>query len=435
MTPMDHAEILRKGIEDFRRFVNPLVAARVVMTGEPHRMAGTRDGKLVEEGGQLIEDLHGTQSLGHRVAAVADAVRDWLATDAPSWYPSRVNPYAGRLGRALFERTGYDNAFFGMSGSDAVEAAMKLARAATGRPRVLSLLGAYHGTTMGSCALMNPGMFRDPFAPHLPDVAPVPREDVDALARALASDDVAAIIVEPIQLEGGVFPLSERYIAALCELTEAHGTLLVADEVQTGLGRLGRFLGTSTWPRRPDVIVLAKALGGGLLPCSAMLTRKEIFLRAYGKDMATAEAHNVTFGGNAMSCVAALAMLDLLSPEVLAVAKTRGDHFQAALGRGLAGSPLVVEVRGAGLIAGVELTATDHPWLSFEHFGMEELHGHSPIGLLVCHRMYKRGYYCFVCGHRWNTLRLQPRLDISEAEIDAFVAALRAEIDSIAELV
>ncbi|HVK63949.1 MAG TPA: hypothetical protein VM694_05730, partial [Polyangium sp.] len=129
MAPMDHAEILRKGIEEFRRFVNPLVAARVLMTGEPHRMAGTRDGRLVDEGGQLIEDLHGTQSLGHRVAAVADAVRDWLATDAPSWYPSRVNPYAGRLGRALFERTGYDNAFFGMSGSDAVEAAMKLARA------------------------------------------------------------------------------------------------------------------------------------------------------------------------------------------------------------------------------------------------------------------------------------------------------------------
>ncbi len=435
MAPIDHGDILRKGIEEFRDFVNPLVAQRVLVTGEPHRIAGTRGGRLVEEGGRLIEDLHGTQSLGHRVAAVADAVRDWLSTDAPSWYPSRVNPYAGRLGRVLFERTGYDSAFFGMSGSDAVEAAMKLARAATGRPRFLSLLGAYHGTTMGSCALMNPGMFRDPFEPHLPGVSPVPREDIDALARALEPGDVAAIIVEPIQLEGGVYPLSDVYIAALCELTEKYGTLLVADEVQTGLGRLGRFLGSSTWPRRPDAIVLAKALGGGLLPCSAMLTRRPTFLRAYGKDMATAEAHNVTFGGNAMSCVAALAMLELLSPEVFAVAKARGDYFQAALRRGLAGSPLVVEARGAGLIAGVELARVDHPWLSFEHFGMNELHGFSPIGLLVCHRMYKRGYYCFVCGHRWNALRLQPRLDISEDELDAFVLALREEIDVLANLV
>lgn len=435
MAPIDHAEILRKGVEEFRDFVNPLVAARVLVTGEPHRIAGTRGGRLLLPDGRLIEDLHGTQSLGHRAAAVADALREYLATDAPSWYPSRVNPYAGRLGRALFERTGYDNAFFGMSGSDAVEAAMKLARAATGRPRLLSLVGAYHGTTMGSCALMNPGMFRDPFAPHLPGVSAVPREDVDALSRALAPGDVAAIIVEPIQLEGGVFPLSEPYIAALCELTEKHGVLLVADEVQTGLGRLGRLLGTSTWPRRPDVIVLAKALGGGLLPCSAMLTRRETFLRAYGKDMATAEAHNVTFGGNAMSSVAALSMLELLTPEVFAVAGARGDHFQAALRRGLSGCPLVVEVRGAGLIAGVELLPVDHPWLSFEHFGIDELHGFSPIGLLVCHRMYKRGYYCFVCGHRWNTLRLQPRLDIEESALDAFVTALREEIDAIAELV
>lgn len=429
------SSLLSSGLDEFRTYVNPLIALRATLLGEPVRICGSREGVLIDDEGRRIEDFHGTQAFGHRNPAITAALRDYLDSDAPSWYPSRVNPFAGRLARRLFERSGYDNAFFGMSGSDATEAAMKLARAATGRSRILSLQGAYHGTTFGSCALMNPGPFRDPFAPHLPDVQGLPFADLDALHHALRAGDVAAVIVEPIQLEGGVRPLPDDYVDALCALSAQHGALLVADEVQTGMGRTGRFLRTQTWPRRPDVVLLAKTLGGGLVPCSAMLTHRAIFERAYGRDFASCEAHNTTFSGNAPSCVAALAALELLDDALLARVQDVGSRFRDALRQTLSDSPLVREVRGAGLIIGIELAPIDHPWISFEHLGLPQMAAQPTVGVLLCHRLYRRGFYCFVCGHDWSTLRLQPRYAIPEATLDAFRVALREELEYVATLV
>ncbi|MDB4998438.1 MAG: hypothetical protein JWM74_5870, partial [Myxococcaceae bacterium] len=244
---------LRSGFDDFREFVNPFIANRAELAREPIRFvrAEAGSGRLVDEDGKTYEDLHGTQAFGHRHPAIAQAVKDLLETDAPFWFPSRVNPFAGRLARRICERSGhYSNVYFGCTGSDAVEASLKLARAATRRPRILSLTGGYHGCTFGSVALMNKGPFRDPFAPHLPGAEAVAWNDVDALARAMKGGDVAAVVVEPIQGEGGVRALSPAFIAALCELTQANDVLLVADEVQTALGRSGHFLATASWPRR-----------------------------------------------------------------------------------------------------------------------------------------------------------------------------------------
>lgn len=287
--------VLRQGFDDFREFVNPLIALRAELASEPTKVVRTDGGRLVTEDGRVIEDLHGTQAFGHRHPAITQAVQTFLDSDSPSWFPSRVNPYAGSLARRLCERANgganpgaYSNAFFASSGSEAVEAALKLARAVTHRPRVLSLTGAYHGCTMGSCALMTSGVFRDLFEPHVPGLGSLPFADLSAMRAALSAGDVAAVVVEPIQLEGGVLALPEPYLHELCEATAHHGTLLVADEVQTGLGRTGRFLASEAWPRRPDVVVLGKHLGGGLMPISAMLTRRELFERAYGKNFETA---------------------------------------------------------------------------------------------------------------------------------------------------
>lgn len=430
----DTDAVLRSGFADFQEYVNPLIALRAELLREPVRVCQTRDGLLIDDEGRAIEDFHGTQAFGHRHPHIAAALRAYLDGSAPSWYPSRVNPFAGRLARVLYERTGYDNAFFGMSGSDATEAAMKLARAATGRPRILALRGAYHGTTFGSCALMQPGPFRDPFAPHLPDVESLPFADAAALATALQRGDVAAVIVEPIQLEGGVRPLPAAYVQVLGALTAQHGTLLVADEVQTGMGRTGDLLATAAWPRRPDVVLLAKTLGGGLVPCSAMLTRRALFERAYGRDFASCEAHNSTFSGNATSCVAALAALELLDDALLQRIRALGAACRARLDALRAAQPLVRSVRGDGLIIGIELSPIDHPWLSFEHFGLPQMADQPTIGVLLCHRLYRRGYYCFVCGHDWSTLRLQPRYNIPESTLDAFVDALREELAYVASL-
>jgi acetylornithine/succinyldiaminopimelate/putrescine aminotransferase len=429
--------ILRRGFDDYRELVNPLVALRAELTGEPARVVRTDGGRLVDADGRLIEDFHGTQAFGHRNPVVTQAVRELLDSDSPSWFPSRVNPYAGSLARRLCERANgsggaaaaYSNAYFASSGSEAVEAALKLARAVTGRPRVLSLAGAYHGCTMGSCALMAPGPYRDPFEPHLPGVGNIPFGDAGALGEALATGDVAAIVVEPIQLEGGVRPLAPAYVEALCALTQRHGTLLVADEVQTGLGRTGRFLASETWPRRPDAVLLAKHLGGGLMPISAMLTRRDLWERAYGKSFETSEAHNCTFTGSAAVCVAAHAALDLLTDDLVARVGALGAAFRAGLTEALSGLPLFAEVRGAGLAVGIVLKAADHPWLSFEHFGMSELAGQPTVGLLLCHRLYKRGFFCFVCGHDWSVLRLQPRFNIDAETLTSFTAIVREELD------
>jgi len=432
----DVAGILRHGFEDFREFVNPLIASRAELAGEPTRVTRVDGGRLVTDGGQIVEDLHGTQAFGHRNPAVAAAVLAFLESGSPSWFPSRMNPYAGSLARRLCERAGttgggapaYTNVYFGNSGSEAVEAAIKLARAVTRRPRVLSLAGAYHGCTMGSCGLMTPGVFRDPFDPHVPGLGSLPFGDVDALHVAIKGGDVAAIVVEPIQLEGGVHPLPPAYVEALCALTGANDVLLVADEVQTGLGRTGRFLASEVWPRRPDAVLLGKHLGGGLLPISAMMTRRELFERAYGKNFETAEAHNCTFSGSAAVCVAAHAALDLLTDELIARIRDVGAGFRSGLREALSDLPLYDEIRGDGLIAGIALRRTDHPWLSFEHFGMDDLADHPTVGLLLCHRLYRRGYFCFVCGHDWRVLRLQPRFTIEPATLAELTTTIREEL-------
>jgi acetylornithine/succinyldiaminopimelate/putrescine aminotransferase len=430
-----NGDIFRLGFEEFREFVNPFVAGRAQASGEPIRLLRAEGGRLWDIEGRATEDLHGTQMFGHRHPAITAAVQAYLSSDAPSWYPSRVNPFMGRLARRLCERTGYSNVFFGLSGSDAVEAGIKLARALTGKPRLLGLDRAYHGCSMGSLSLMHRGPLRDPFGPHLPGAESLPTGDIDALARALAPGDVAAVVVEPIQGEGGVLPLSEPYIAALCELTERHGALLIADEIQTGLGRCGRFLASGSWPRRPDVALLAKHLGGGITPLSAMLTRRELFERAYGADFEDGESHNSTFSNNALAAVAALAVLDLITPEVMARVAARGAAFRAQIREGLAGSPLFREVRGEGFMMGISLVQPDHPWVSFEQFGYPELDGRPTIGALLAHRLYRRGYFAFVCGHDWSILRLQPRMTIEQPILDGLAVAIIEEASRLAELI
>ncbi len=432
---LDLKGILKRGFDEYREYINPLIANRAAMAGEPIRFVRAEDGAIVDADGRRFEDLHGTQAFGHRHPAITAAVRAYLESDALNWYPSRVNPFAGRLARVLCERSGvYSNVFFGFSGADAIEAALKLARALTRRPRILSLTGGYHGCTYGAVALMNEGPFRAPFAPHLPGAEAIPFGDVEALRRALEPGDVAAVVVEPVQGEGGVRELPRPFVEALCELTERHGTLRGADEVQTGLGRSGHFLYTATWPRRPEVALVAKQLGGGLMPVSAMLTRRELFERAYGQNFEAGESHNMTFSCNAVTAVAALATLELITDELMARIRRLGEKFRADLRAALSPYPLVHEVRGVGFMNGIQLNRSEHPWLSFEHFGYPELADRSTMAPVLCNRLYRRGFFAFSCGHDWGILRLQPRFNIAEATLDAFVQVCREEVEELCRI-
>jgi acetylornithine/succinyldiaminopimelate/putrescine aminotransferase len=433
---MDLYEILRRGFDEYVDWVNPFVAQRAQIAGEPIRVVRAEGGRLFDADGRAVEDFHGTQMFGHRHPAITKAVADFLATDAPSWYPSRVSPQAGRFAKMLCERTGYSCAFFSCTGSDVVEASMKLGRALTKRPGIVGLEGAYHGCALGATALMQAGPFRDPFGPHLPAVRKIPFGDADALLRELRKGDVGAAIVEPIQGEGGVRVLPDGFVEALCDLTAKHDVLLVADEIQTGLGRTGSFLRSSRWPRPADAVLLGKALGGGLVPISAMLTRKETFARAYGRDFEGGESHNVTFSYNALGAIAGIAALELLSDDLVASVGARGARLKARLEEALRGQPLVEEVRGEGFMLGVKLASIEHPWLGFEHFGFDEIakEGRSTVAPLLCHRLHRHGLFCFTCGHDWSVFRLQPRFTIDDETLDRLVRTTREELDYLSEL-
>lgn len=436
---------LKTGIDGFRNYVNEMIALRADLLGEPWRAMHVKDGRLFD-GERFYEEFHGTQSFGHRHPSIAAAIRSFLDSDWVNWYPARVSPFSGSLAKRLCERANkaagvsdsaedaYHSVFLANSGSDGVEAALKMARAATGKTRILSLSGAYHGCTMGSCSLMHPGRFKDIFAPHLPGAEVLPYGDVDALHGAMAKGDVACVVVEPIQLEGGVNVLPAPYVEALSELTLKHKAMLVADEIQTGMGRTGRFLASQAWSRRPDAVVLGKHLGGGLLPISAMITTKQWFERAYTGDYASAEAHNTTFGGNAMACVAAHATLDLLTDDLIEQVGQLGRYFRGAIAKACGNNTLFIEAKGEGLLTGISLNDISHPWLSFEHFGMPALSGEPSVGVILCYRLYKRGYYPFVCGHKWNTLRLLPRFTIDEKTLGDFAETLAEEMEQLCEL-
>ncbi|NHZ79662.1 aminotransferase class III-fold pyridoxal phosphate-dependent enzyme [Massilia sp. CCM 8695] len=428
--------LLHRGYDDFRAFVNPLVSMRATLSSEPYLLERVEQGRLIDADGKHYTDLlagWGTQAFGHRPPAIEAALMAFLNGSAPSFYPSGISPYAGLLASRLHQQTGYDAAFFASGGTEAVEAALKLVRGATGRPRIACIQGAYHGCTFGSVAMMQAGPYRDIFGPHLPMIDALPFGDMDALEKALADPSLAAIVLEPIQVEAGVRLPDAAWLARLCHGTGERGVLLVADEIQTGLGRTGRFLSSEDWPRRPDVVTLGKALGGGLMPLSVMLTRRAIFDGVYGK-FALAEAHASTFSGNALACVAGLAALDLLDDAMLAEVRRKGRLLRDALDEWVAPSPLVKAIRGEGLMLGIELDAPDHPCYQFDYLGVPELASQPAIGMLLVHRLYKAGYITQICGHAWQVLRVQPSFAISDDELLACVHALRDALDFLWDL-
>lgn len=297
--------------------------------------------------------------------------------------------------------------FFTNSGTESNEAAFKMARR-TGRPRVLALEQAFHGRTMGALALTHKEAYRAPFEPLPGGVEFLAPGDIAALEAALAPGDVAALFLEPIQGEAGVQPLGEEYLRAARRLTREHGTLLVLDEVQTGVGRTGEWFRHQAIPDlQPDVMTLAKGLGGGF-PIGAVI--------AFGEPAATlleAGQHGTTFGGNPLGAATALAVLGTIEEDgLLARTRARGAQIEAGITALAAEDERVEGVRGAGLLQGIALAA--------------------PIAPQVVTAALEAGFIVNAANPR--TIRLAPPLIISAEEIDTFLAALPALLDRAEEL-
>ena len=283
-------------------------------------------------------------SLGHRHPAPLAAAHEQLDR---LWHASNLyytEPMA-RLAVLLAERVGGAQAFFCNSGAEAVEAAFKYARKATGRTRVVALEGSFHGRTMGALSVTGQPAKWQGFGPLVPGVSFASPNDIEALEAVFApSGDVAMVLLEPVLGEGGVIPLEPEFVAAAAEIAAESGAMLCVDEIQTGVGRTGTFLASERFDLQPDLVTLAKGLGNGL-PIGALLVADRVAGGFVPGD------HGSTFGGNPVCCAAACAVVEAIDDDLLSNVRDRG----AELAAGLAAMPGVTEVRGLGLLLGATL--------------------------------------------------------------------------------
>ena len=297
----------------------------------------------------------GVFALGRNHPHVAQALKSVLDGDLPNLVQMDVSPLAGRLAARLLQRTPWlDKAFFANSGAEAVEAALKFARAATGRAGIVHCEHAFHGLSYGPLSAAGDKLYRDGFGPLLPGFQAIPFDDLAALERALRGRDVAAFLVEPIQGKI-VRPPSPNYLREAQALCRKYGTLFIADEIQTGLGRTGKFLAVEHFGAEPDMVLLAKGLSGGHVPVGVVLLRRETFGKVFDR-MDRAVVHGSTFAKNDLAMAAGLATLDVIENErLIENAAAKGERLLGAL-RALMGEvEYVKDVRGLGLMIAIEL--------------------------------------------------------------------------------
>src|SRR5436309_1179140 len=294
-------------------------------------------------------------NIGRNHSQVKQAIRDVLDLDLPNMVQMDCSLLSGLLAEALTKRTPphLDAVFFCNSGTEAMEGALKFARAATQRKRVISLESAFHGLSLGSLSLMGCESFTEGFGPLIEGFdARVPIEDIEALDRQLSSRDVAAFIIETVQGKGCQTPKTDFFVCAQ-ELCRKYGTLLISDEVQTGLGRTGKMFGFQHWNLEPDIITLAKTLSGGYVPCGAIVARREIYQRTFSR-MDRCVVHSTTFGRNNLAMACGLASPEVIDQENLVEHSAKMGALLMERIQGLkAKHSFIKEVRGKGLMVGI----------------------------------------------------------------------------------
>ncbi|MEO8208042.1 MAG: aminotransferase class III-fold pyridoxal phosphate-dependent enzyme [Chloroflexota bacterium] len=382
----------------------------------------------VRGAGLTVEDIDGNlfldfaagiavTSTGHShpqvVAAIKEQAAELIHFSASDFYLPIYPQLCERLARISPIKGGRARTYLGNSGAEVVEAAIKLARYTTGRPNVVAFLGAFHGRTYGAVSLTaSKAKYHAHFGPLLPGVYHAPYGTVEGLKwfdevlfdKLVPANEVAAIIVEPIQGEGGYIVPEDGFMPGLREICDKHGILLIADEIQSGVGRTGAMWAVDLWNVEPDILLTAKGVASGM-PLGAMVARADLF------EQWSAGAHGSTYGGNPVACAAALATLDLIEGGLIENASTRGAQAMRGLQTLMERHPaLVPEVRGRGLMIGVEFDTAEHA---------EEVQW-------AC---FQRGLLVLECGK--SSVRMSPALTVTQDEMDT---ALRIFGEAVAEV-
>ena len=435
-TPPSIAELLatRAGEEMSLNdsYLNPQMSRILRTLGFDKSWRGGEGAHLIDSDGERYLDLfggYGVFAIGRNHPEAIAAVQEVMAAGTANLPQLGVTLLSGVLAEQLLARAPGSVAAMvpANSGTEAVEAAIKVARAATGRPRILYADHAFHGLTLGSLSINGNAEFRDGFGPLLAGCEAVPFGDLDALERELARGDVAALILEPVQGKGVNLPPAD-YLMGAQERCGAAQTLFVCDEVQTGIGRTGRFLALEHYGLQPDLICLAKALSGGLVPIGAVLVSRDAFEKVFD-GMERAVRHGSTFGGNDLAAAAALATLRVLDQEDLIARSARMGELLLELTRPLVERYEVVkDVRGLGLIWAIEFgpppgRAARKLWETVERRQAGLFSQLITVPLFHEHRIL-----CQVAGHRMNTIKALPALVVEEQEIRRFADALEETV-------
>lgn len=405
-------------MERFKLYVNPGLA-RLLQFGGFGDVEETAEGCVVTTitGAQYLDFVggFGVFSLGHRHPKVIAAVQKQLLR-MPLSTRTFLNDKQGELAEKLAEIAPgkLQFSFFSNSGTEAVEAALKFARIATGKTDFISCIGAYHGKSMGSLAATGREKYRKPFEPMVPGYVHVPFNDLQAVENAI-TDQTAAVIIEPIQGEGGIITSSTGYLAGLRKLCDDNQLLLIADEVQTGLGRTGKMFAVEHEGVEPDLLTLAKALGGGVMPIGVTMGTAEVWEKAFGENPLI---HTSTFGGNQLACAAGIAAIEAILEEgLIEKAIDRGERLLAGLRCVQREIPNALkEVRGQGLMIGVEFILKD-------------------VAELTINGMARRGVIAAYTLNNPNVIRMEPPLVVTNEQIDTVIAAFREAVsESVAML-
>lgn len=355
---------------------------------------------------------YGIFNVGHRHPKVINAVKNQL-DQVCLHSQDLLNPWAAHLAKQLATVAPGDlqYAFFCNSGTEAVEGAIKLSRLYTGKTEIISTKNAYHGVSMGALSATGRDCFRKPFEPLLNGFVHVEYGDARAIEEAI-NENTAAVILEPIQGEGGIHVPAAGYLAEVRRITREKGVLLILDEVQTGMGRTGRMFACEHEDVVPDIMCLAKALGGGVMPIGAFISTPEIWKVLEPNP----SIHNSTFGGNPLACTAASATIDVLLEEHLALrAMVMGNYFMARLNELKEKFPeYLLDVRGKGLLIGLE-------------FATQELRAG------VQNELFYRGVLVAGTMNAYRTVRIEPPLIITRRQVDFMIRTLEGILKDLSE--
>jgi ornithine--oxo-acid transaminase len=411
-----------------QRHLNPQLGRILRTLGFDREWAEGRGAYLIDRQGREYLDFlsgYGVFSLGRGHPYVKEQLTRVLAADTPNLPQLGVSTLPGVLAEALIARApkSLDGVVLTSSGTESVETAIKLARAATGRSRIVYCEHGFHGLTLGSLSVNGNEEFRERFEPLLPDCHPVPFGDLDALRAALGKGGVAAFLVEPVQGKGVNLP-PDGYLAAAQEACRAAGALFVVDDVQTGLGRTGRLFTSDHWALEPDIVTIAKALSGGYVPIGAVLASRAV-MSAVFDSMERGVVIGSTFGGNDLAAAAGLATLQAIEREKLVERAAQLGDVLLDLTRPLTERfEIVREVRGLGLIWAIELgppagRAARRLWDAIERRQPGLFAQVVTVPLFHDHRILTQ-----VAGHHMNVVKALPPLVTPEDEIRRFASAL-----------